>query len=128
MRDCPILILMVSGVSKKKPRAVQRGGGLARVRRGLASVVAGFHESGFSVEWHDFECESPLDWAGSFHPDSVEICLNLDGHAEFSLAGKKSELPPASATFYFSGREQLTARRLRRSGINLSPWKSPRNF
>jgi AraC-like DNA-binding protein len=79
---------------------------------GWRPLWAGFRENGFSVEWHDFECESPLDWSGSFHPDSVEICLNLDGHAEFSVAGKKSGLPPASAMFYFSGREPISARRL----------------
>jgi AraC-like DNA-binding protein len=58
------------------------------------------------------QCDSPLDWAGSFHPDSVEICLNLGGHADFSVAGKRSGLPPASATFYFSGRGPISARRL----------------
>ncbi len=79
---------------------------------GWRPLWAGFQESGFSVEWHDFECAESLDVANSFHPDSVEICLNLDGHAEFSIAGKKQGLPPASATFYFTGRNPLTARRL----------------
>ncbi len=82
------------------------------VRAGWRPLWAGFQENGFSVEWHDFQCDGALDWAGSFHPDSVEICLNLDGHAEFSLAGKKRELAPGNAAFYFSGRERLAARRL----------------
>ena len=79
---------------------------------GWRPLWTGFRESGFSVEWHDFTCESPFEWAGSFHPDSVEICLNVDGHAEFDLAGRRQELPPGSATFYCSGREPLSARRL----------------
>jgi AraC family transcriptional regulator len=104
---------MVSSVSKRsRTNQFSEADVWRAFGAGWRPLWAGFRESGFSVEWHDFECAAPLDWAGSFHPDSVEICLNLDGHAEFSLAGKKSELPPASATFYFSGREQLTARRL----------------
>jgi AraC family transcriptional regulator len=81
---------------------------------GWRPLWAGFQENGFSVEWHDFECQSPLELAGSFHPDSVEICLNVDGHAEFDLAGRRQELPPGSATFYSAGREPLAARRLPR--------------
>jgi len=79
---------------------------------GWRPLWAGFQQTGFSVEWHDFECQSPLELAGSFHPDSVEICLNVDGCAEFDLAGHCQELPPGSATFYSAGREPLTARRL----------------
>lgn len=84
------------------------------VNAGWRPLWAGFRENGFSVEWHDFKCESSLDYTGSFHPESVEICLNLDGNAEFSLAGKRHELPPGSATFYFSGREPIAAHRLPR--------------
>ena len=79
---------------------------------GWRPLWAGFQQTGFSVEWHDFECNSPLELAGSFHPDSVEICLNVDGHAEFDLGGRRQELPPGSATFYSAGREPLAARRL----------------
>ena len=81
---------------------------------GWRPLWAGFQQTGFSVEWHDFECQSPLELAGSFHPDSVEICLNVDGHAEFDLGGRRQALPPGSATFYSAGREPLAARRLPR--------------
>src|SRR6202000_3378089 len=74
---------------------------------GWRPLWAGFKESGFSVEWHDFTCDQPFEFAGSFHPDSVEICLNLEGNAEFDLAGRRQALPPASATFYFSVHEAL---------------------
>src|SRR5580765_8157276 len=70
---------------------------------GWQPLWAGFHQHGFSVEWHDFECRSSLDWAGSFHPNSIEICLNLEGAAEFSVGNRKQALPPASATFYVPG-------------------------
>jgi AraC-like DNA-binding protein len=81
---------------------------------GWRPLWAGFKEYGFSVEWHDFECQSPLELAASFHPESVEICLNLEGHAEFDLAGQRKEVPPGTATFYSPGRKPLEARRLPR--------------
>ncbi|HTV40804.1 MAG TPA: AraC family transcriptional regulator [Candidatus Sulfotelmatobacter sp.] len=82
------------------------------VGSGWRPLWAGFRRNGFSVEWHDFECNGPLDVTKSVHPDSVEICLNLDGHAEFSIAQKVQTVSPASAAFYYSGRRLLTARRL----------------
>jgi AraC-like DNA-binding protein len=107
---------MVSGISKKnrtqQTNAFTEADTWRAVSAGWRPLWAGFRENGFSVEWHDFECKSPLDLTGSFHPDSVEICLNLDGHAEFHLAGNRLELPPGSATFYFSGRESFGAQRL----------------
>ena len=38
-------------------------------------------QQGVSIEWHDFACDKPRDWARSFHPGSVEICLNISGHS-----------------------------------------------
>jgi len=79
---------------------------------GWRPLWAGFKENGFSVEWHDFECQSPFELAASFHPESVEICLNLEGHAEFELAAQRQKVTPGTATFYSPGREPLSARRL----------------
>jgi AraC-like DNA-binding protein len=79
---------------------------------GWRPLWAGFRENGFSIEWHDFKCQAPVDLVESFHPDSVEICLNVDGEAEFAAEGKKQALPPSSATFYSRGRRLLNAHRL----------------
>jgi AraC-like DNA-binding protein len=38
-----------------------------------------FFHGGVSVEWHDFRTATDLDWARSFHPDCLEICLNFSG-------------------------------------------------
>jgi AraC-like DNA-binding protein len=108
--------VMVADISKRKRTRPADSFSEAETWRafnaGWQPLWAGFNASGFSVEWHDFESVAPLDWAGSFHPDSVEICLNLAGQAEFTVAGQSHELPPSAATFYFSGREPLVARRL----------------
>ena len=42
-------------------------------------VYGSFGKQGISVEWHDFECGRKLDWGRSFHPDSLEICVNFEG-------------------------------------------------
>jgi len=81
---------------------------------GWRPVWPGFGRHGFSVEWHDFHSDAALDCTGSLHPDSIEICLNLSGHAEFSVGNTRHELPPASALFYVTGRDPISARRLPR--------------
>jgi AraC family transcriptional regulator len=104
---------VISAVPKKdRSRPFTEAGVWHAFGEGWRPLWAGFRKNGFSIEWHDFECTSPVDLAESFHPDSVEICLNLEGEAEFSIAGKKQALPPASATFYFRGRQTLNAHRL----------------
>lgn len=79
---------------------------------GWRPLWPGFRLHGFSVEWHDIKCDAPLNLAKSFHPDSVEICLNVDGHAEFAIAERKQMVSPMSATFYFAGSQPLLAQRL----------------
>ncbi len=38
-----------------------------------------FRRHGFSFEWHELETAGDVDWGRSFHPGSVEICLNFSG-------------------------------------------------
>src|SRR6185312_3776612 len=106
---------MISDGSKNK-RLSQKRFSEADVWRAIGSgwhpLWTGFRKNGFSVEWHDFKSASPVDCAGSFHPDSVEICLNLDGQAEFSVAETRQTLSSSAALFYFSGRQPIIARRL----------------
>jgi len=69
-------------------------------------------QRGISVEWHDFECAKPRDWARSFHPGSVEVCLNISGHARLSRDDVTAVFTPMSLGFYFVERERLAAWRL----------------
>jgi len=77
---------------------------------GWRPLWPGFRDHGFSIEWHDLPAGT--DYGDSFHPHSVEICLNLDGTAEFSLAGLTRTLAPGEAMFYVAGSEPIAARRL----------------
>lgn len=38
-----------------------------------------FFGGGVSIEWHDFRVDADMDWARSFHPGCLEICLNFSG-------------------------------------------------
>lgn len=67
---------------------------------GWCPLFAGFREWGFSIEWHSFQCPFQLDWSRSFHPQSLEICLNLSGRGRLQQGRRALELPPRSAVFY----------------------------
>jgi AraC-like DNA-binding protein len=67
---------------------------------------------GVGVEWHDFRTERPFDWGRSFHPRSVEFCLNLGGHgAVGATAASKQEYLPGTSGYYALADDPLTATR-----------------
>lgn len=68
--------------------------------KGWHHLHGSFRELGYSLEWHDFSAESDFDWSRSFHPGSVEICLNLSGRAEVQAGRNTLALAPQSAGFY----------------------------
>jgi AraC family transcriptional regulator len=81
------------------------------VGEGWQPLQGSFRNLGFSVEWHDFSTKLDLDWASSFHPGSVEICLNLDGRGEVQGGNRRLEFAPETAGFYFQEGSRLRARR-----------------
>ena len=84
------------------------------VGAGWRPLFGSHHELGLSFEWHDFTPARPLDWAASFHPGSLELCLNLEGTGRIVSAEGVTELPPRSHACYFQGEPPLAASR--RSG------------
>jgi AraC-like DNA-binding protein len=79
---------------------------------GWRPLFGSFTQLGFSFEWHDFRLEEQdLDWARSFHPGSVELCLNLEGDGTIQTAQQKVELPPRTLVFYYQGQPALQALR-----------------
>lgn len=81
------------------------------VGSGWRPLFGNFRALGFSFEWHEFTAEQELDWAQSFHPGSVELCLNLDGQATLADRRQTVELRPMTSTFYFQGAPALQAKR-----------------
>ena len=67
--------------------------------------------AGVSFEWHDFKTHGEFDWGKSFHPGSVEVCLNLAGQGNISFNGAVAEFTPLTVGFYWRGEQPLRASR-----------------
>jgi len=78
---------------------------------GWRQLYGSFRELGVSIEWHDFELEADttFEWSRSFHLNSLELCLNLDGHGSVRFAGRGVDFEPLTAGFYASGKNELRA-------------------
>ncbi len=82
------------------------------VAQGWRQLYGDFDRLGLSVQWHDFRSERKLDWGRSFHPRSLEFCLNLDGRGEVGGAGsERSDYLPGSSGYYAIADDPLTASR-----------------
>jgi AraC-like DNA-binding protein len=78
---------------------------------GWRPLFGNFSDLGFSFEWHEFTAKVEFDWARSFHPGSVELCLNLDGRGRLSDGRQTVEMNPQTFAFYFQGKPSLVATR-----------------
>ena len=67
---------------------------------GWKQLYGSFPTQGISIEWHDFEASQTIPWDKSFHDESIEICLNLEGRAEICRQGVEVQLPKQSIAFY----------------------------
>ncbi|HEY3898743.1 MAG TPA: AraC family transcriptional regulator [Chthoniobacter sp.] len=67
-----------------------------------------FFDGGVSVEWHDFRAESDVDWARSFHPGCLEVCLNFSGSGVLQDGAAERRLEAGQVAIYttFSGRPE----------------------
>lgn len=87
----------------------------AGVGEGWQHLHGNFQSLGYSLEWHDFTTDEEFDWSRTFHPGSVEICLNLTGTGivESSQGKMRSrlELAPLTAGFYIHDGENLRGTR-----------------
>ena len=78
---------------------------------GWRPLFGSFRDLGFSFEWHEFTAREEFDWARSFHPGSVKLCLNLAGRGKLFDDRQSVELLPQTFAFYFQGQPPLTATR-----------------
>ena len=67
--------------------------------------------AGVSFEWHDFKTHTEFDWGKSFHPASLEVCLNLAGNGRVTFNGQSADFAPLTVGFYRRGDEPLRASR-----------------
>ena len=101
-----------------------------RSRTDGARFMAMSIASALRVEWHDFRTEQSFDWGQTFHPRSLEFCLNLQGHGEIGAPGKtRGDYAPGNCGYYAIGDEPLAASRARSTiVINSLPSNSRGNI
>jgi AraC family transcriptional regulator len=82
------------------------------VKDGWRPLYGDVDQMGVAVEWHDFHTVRSFDWGRTFHPRSLEFCLNLQGHGEIGGGGKMcSDYSPGNCGYYAIGDEPLAASR-----------------
>jgi len=74
-------------------------------------VHGGIFDQGFSLEWHDFHLSENLDWAKSFHEDTLEICLNFNGNAILGAGKAARSLEPSQVALFTTSKSPLIAQR-----------------
>ena len=78
---------------------------------GWRQLFGDFRGLGVSFEWHEFTPRENLDWSRSFHPESLELCLNLAGTGEVGPPGQSVKFTPGTAGFYRQGKTPLRSLR-----------------
>ncbi|MEY2577669.1 MAG: AraC family transcriptional regulator [Verrucomicrobiota bacterium] len=88
--------------------AIAERGAWREVPKGWRQLWGDFDRLGVSLQWHDFRTERAFDWGLSFHPRSLEFCLNLEGRG---AVGDRVDYVPGSAGYYAVAAEPLPASR-----------------
>jgi AraC-like DNA-binding protein len=88
--------------------AIAERGAWREVPKGWRQLWGDFDRLGVSLQWHDFQTERAFDWGLSFHPRSLEFCLNLEGRG---AVGDRADYVPGSAGYYAVAGEPLPATR-----------------
>src|SRR3954471_9409242 len=82
------------------------------VASGWRQIYVEFDRLGLSVQCHYFHSEQSLDWGRSFHPRSLEFCLNLEGRGQVGRRGaERSSYLPGNSGYYAIADDPLTATR-----------------
>ena len=104
----------VPDFSKRLPdggRLLTEGEAWAGAGEGRRPLHGNDRQFGFSFEWHDYIAAAEVDWGQSFHPGSIEICLNLAGRGCVSDGLRTLSFAPMTAGFYGQDRVKLAGTR-----------------
>jgi AraC family transcriptional regulator len=89
--------------------ALAERGAWRAVPQGWRQLYGDFGKLGVSVEWHDFQTAKALDWGRSFHPQSIEFCLNLGGRGAVQMPGTRSDFVSGTCGYYSITNDPLNA-------------------
>ena len=67
--------------------------------------------TGLSFEWHHFTVPKEFNWGKTFHPGSIEVCLNREGNGRVAINNYEATFTPLTIGFYRRGEEALPATR-----------------
>ena len=81
---------------------------------GWRQLYGSIRSLGASIELHEFKSDVTLDWGASFHTDSMEICLNLEGRGEIEAGGSTMRFTSGTVGFYLRALEPMRAVRYAR--------------
>src|SRR5258706_10223134 len=70
-----------------------------------------FFDGGVSIEWHDFRVDADMDWARSFHPGCLEICLNYSGSGTLQDGAIERHIEAGQVAIYTTHPGRPRARR-----------------
>jgi AraC-like DNA-binding protein len=68
-------------------------------------------QHGFSFEWHESSASQSVPWSESFHPHSIEICLNLAGQGFLMANRTPVQLGPDRSVVFGNNGGQLRGER-----------------
>ena len=108
--------------------AMAEQGAWRDVPQGWRQLYGDFEKLGVSVEWHDFKTRRSLDWGRSFHQQSIEFCLNLNGRGAVRAAGAHAEFVSGTSGYYAITDDPLSAIREANDRHQFAAKSDGRNF
>ena len=87
-------------MSVKKLSSTAENGVWRNIDGEWRQLFGSFSREGISIEFHHFRSEKELDWSRSFHPGSLEICLNLQGTGSLCADRKETTIGVRSVACY----------------------------
>jgi AraC family transcriptional regulator len=81
------------------------------VGNGWRHLHGSVSDAGLSFEWHNFTVRKEFNWGRSFHPGSIEVCLNREGNGPVAFNDREAAFTPLTIGFYRRGDEALPATR-----------------
>ena len=101
-----------SGAAAIKDPSLSEQGAWTSIDGVWRRLHGSFAERGMSIEWHDFRLARDMDWGRSFHPGSLEVCLNFSGTGTLQDGDAERAIGPGQVAVYtVRGKRQRAIRR-----------------
>lgn len=102
----------MNSLSPTKATALYEAPAWKNIEGTWRQIHGSFPKQGLSIEWHDFSNSEDLNWARSFHPCSIEICLNFTGQARLQQTSPPRSFGAEQIAVYATGDHSTEAQRL----------------